>query len=351
MPSAFPYKRTRSDDIRAIISYTKNKKIALKDRKLAALARPELSSYFMRYRQFFQTPENLLPNKKLRKLSGFLYQLYGSKAACFSYINDVREPEDLGACLYCGLPKNITVDHYLPRDLKAFPHLSTLSANLVSACSSCQNSKSNFFPKSIAGSRNPSKGARRASILLAHKKEIDNQSRGVKLRGHNRTVTLRRLEFKATRKKVSIVRTKRIVHPYFDDFVKNEVFDLLLSWKNDKPKIEKFIWRQGLSSAQRALLSYHLEKLHVKDRSTKPIGRVHKAFLKALSEGGITPVRVREQANFMLTYYREKAGISNAIEAAFFRALLLDEARVTSIANKLNILRMPLISESKSKAT
>lgn len=349
MPSAFPYTRSCVDDIGAIAAYSKNNRIAAKDRKQIALARPELFFYFKRYQQFFQTPEKLFQNTTLRKLSGFLYELYGSKAASFNYIKDIRNPDELGACLYCGLPKNITVDHYLPRDIKAFPHLSVLSANLVPACSSCQNSKSNFFPKNIGGSHSPSKGARRAFILLTHRKKIDNISSPAQFRSYNRKMTIQRLGIKAIKNGVSIIQARRIIHPYFDGFLNKVVFDIFLSWENDKPKIEKFVWKPNLSAAQRALLSHHLKKLHVKDRSIMPIERVHKAFLKALSTDTITSERVRNQANFMLTYYREKAGISNAIETAYFRALLVDEKRILWIANKLKAITLPLVSESKAR--
>lgn len=348
MPSAFTYTRSCVDDIGAIAAYSQNKRIAAKDRKLAALARPELFFYFKRYQQFFQQPEKLFRNTALRKLSGFLYELYGSKAASFNYIKDTRDTGELGACLYCGLPKNITVDHYLPRDIKAFPHLSVLSSNLVPACSSCQNSKSNFFPRSIGGLQSPTKGARRAFILLTHRQEFNSITRPAQIRSNNRKST-QRIGIRTKRKNAPITQTKRIIHPYFDHFLNEVVFDLLLSWENDKPKVEKFVWKPNLSSAQRALLSYHLKKMHVKNRSAKPIERVHNAFVKALSTDIPTSEKVRDQATFMLTYYREKAGISNAIETAYFRALLLDERRIFLIANQLKAITLPLVSESKAK--
>lgn len=346
MPSAFPCRRTSEEDLRALDVYSRYRYASKNDRAMAKMAFKDLKHYFSRYWRNFQEPGRLLPNRALRQLSAFLFRLYGSDAEPFRYIENLRNLEELGVCLYCGLPKNFTVDHYLPRDVSAFPHFSFLSPNLIPACSSCQGSKGSFYPKGRRGSRRPAKGVLRARALRT---KANGNTVNVSRR-KSRVARLRSIAVGRKKAFFQIRETRRIIHPYFDRFLSRPAFDLNISWHQEVPQIEGFLWRPYLSIQQRALLSFHMGKLKVQDRSGAYVRRAHKAFADSVVGEGLNEDQIRERIDFMITNSRKKSGVENSIEASYFRALRQDRSRHAVLAAKSSDNKQQLVPEAKAKA-
>lgn len=337
MPSAFPYRRTFEEDLQALGGYSRYRYTSHADRKLAReAALSGLKSYFFRYGHSFQTPRRLLASGRLRAraLTEFLYGLYDSKSVQFRYIDELSEIEDLGVCLYCGLQKNITVDHYLPRKLKAFPHYSFLSLNLVPACSSCQSSKGSFYPSGKQpSSRTPAKGRRRAMTLRMHRDELTVAiRRPARSDDSAPTARLRSIVAKQRMMTVRIRETRRIIHPYLDRFLRGPAFDLDLEWSEGVPKIERFLWRPHITSAQGALLAFHLDLLEVKDRSRGHLRRMHLALAESATEHALDQHGIEKYVELLISNAEKKAGVANSIEAGYYKALRRDESRLASLA-------------------
>jgi 5-methylcytosine-specific restriction endonuclease McrA len=348
MPSAFRHSRTIDEDLRALGDYSRNNRIDEADRTLAkTVVRNGLKRYFFRYGHAFQAPRQLRLNSRLQDHAPFLHRLYDSKSAPFDYIAELRNIEKLGVCLYCGLPLNFTVDHYLPRDLKAFPHYSFFSLNLVPACSSCQSSKQNHypshFPKAEGRKRaktTPAKGRHRALTLRLHR-DGSSAAPGRKVPAthgvsHSR---IRSIAAKRRMAAIDVREPRRIVHPYLDRFLRRQVFDLDLTWNwelplewnQEVPRIARLVWRSRLTTAQRTLLVFHENRLHIKDRAQSHVRRTHFAFAETVTELRMNETQVRETINLMRLNARKKAGVANSIEEAYFRALKEDKHRHAAI--------------------
>ncbi|WP_062365464.1 HNH endonuclease [Variovorax paradoxus] len=329
MPSALKCKRTVEDDLHALGIYARTYNGRDKRARVGSARRAyrNLIEPFLNYVEFFQTPRRLFVSK-LRGFTDFLHDLYDSKAGPFNYIKDLRDYGRFGACPYCGLPKNITVDHYLPRTPKAFPHLSFLSLNLVPACSDCQGSKSNFYPGKLTRVT-PAKASRTKSRLQLCSKE---EARVKEARRSNAppAPSLRIPGSTPLRpaKAGSVLETRRLIHPYLDGFLRRSVFDVNLDWLRDRPEIRSFSWRPQLTSAQRALVAFHLRKLKVKDRSGGIIKRRYKALAKAIAGKNLDHDQVVDKLQFRLRTVQEEAGIANSIEAKYLEAMLRDPVNV-----------------------
>lgn len=332
MPSAIPYLRSVEDDLDALGSYArtyrgKNWRVRT---TYAASACKDLKHPFASYGKFFQTPRRLLPSAKLRGLAEFLYGLYESTAAPFKYIEKLRDPETIGACPYCGLSKNITVDHYLPRKLEAFPHLSFLSLNLVPACSDCQGSKSSFYASKPAGVT-PAKVHRRK-----RRQELFDQKQGNIKAARRRNAppppSLRRRGPTPLRPGTPnrVQEVRRCIHPYLDRFLTRCVFDVDLAWVGGRPEIGRLLWRPHLTPSQRALVGFHLSRMKVKERARGIVRRRYRAFEKVLAGKGFGENEIVDRLEFRLAGVKKETGIANSIEAKCLEALLRDP---TAIAN------------------
>lgn len=327
MPSALPCERTAEEDLAALRLYARTYRG--KDWRLrvqhATTASRYLERLFLNYRHLFEKPRWLL-QARLRGIADFLHDLYGSTAEPFRYIDELRDYEKFGACPYCGLPKNITLDHYLPRKKKAFPHLSFLSLNLVPACSDCQGSKGSFYPEKPSS---PLKARRSMQRLQRCNKKKDRIEQARRAEAPP-APSLRR--FKATPlrpdKVVGVKETRRIVHPYLDEFLRKGAFDIALAWSGGLPEIDRILWKRHLTDAQRALVVFHTGKLKVKDRSRGILRRKHQAFSKALAGKGLSHAAVVSELKFRLTTVQEETRMANSIEAKYLEAVLRDPAAI-----------------------
>lgn len=342
MPSSIPYLRTVEDDLFALGLYArtyKGKNWRERVRK-ASSAYKGLKYPFVNYGKFFQTPRRLFP-AKLRGLASFLHDLYDSKAEPFRYIASIRDPEKIGACPYCGLSKNITVDHYLPRTDRAFPHLSFLSLNLVPSCSDCQGSKSSFYPRKPVSNLTPAKARRhKLRLKLCSKKQAD-----IKIARRSNAQPSRSLRFRSgtpLRSKTSgqIEETRRIIHPYLDRFLRRCAFDIDLVWTGGQPEIGRFLWKPHLTSAQRALLAFHLRTLKVKNRARGIIRRRYRAFVKVLAGKNLSEGEIANHLRLRLASVNEETGIANSIEAKCLEALLHDPAALAGLVTASSIPKL-----------
>lgn len=334
MPSALPYERTALTDLSALSLYSRTyrgKEWQVKV-KNAASARRDLRLPFLNYPKFFLTPQRLFCGK-LRPLANFLHDLYTSTAAPFRYIAALRDPEKVGACPYCGLSKNITVDHYLPRSHRAFPHFSFLSLNLVPSCSDCQSSKSSFYPQQHPVRQTPAK-ASRAKLLLARRSDKQAASKNARPRRASPAPSDRCIRGSMplqTESRVLPQETRRFIHPYFDRFLKNCAFDVELAWDHGLPEIHRFIWKPHLTAAQRALVTFHLDKLKVKDRARGILRRRYRAFAKVIAGKTLSRVQIENHLGIRLSTIKSDTGIANSIEAKCLEAILRDRAAIADL--------------------
>ncbi|GGE83717.1 hypothetical protein [Massilia psychrophila] len=126
--------------------------------------------------------------------------------------------QGLNACPYCGLQKNVTTDHYLPKE--HFPQFASLSRNLVPSCTDCQGSgaKGQWFP-----------GYR-------YKQKPLREPRG---RGP----------------------LNRLLHPYFDTFLRNRVLRIEFEPEELLSDINLFVTAKN--RAHRRLVQFHIEKINL----------------------------------------------------------------------------------------
>lgn len=330
MPSALLCERTAEQDLDALRQYASTYKGKDWEARVqhATTASKHLERIFLSYAHLFEKPRWLL-QARLHGIASFLHDLYDSKAEPFRYIAELRDYERLGACPYCGLSKNITVDHYLPRKHKAFPHLSFLSLNLVPACSDCQGSKGSFYPLKRG---TPAK-ARRSLVRLGL---YEKEKAGIKKARRAKAPSPPALRvFQATplrpNKAVRVLETRRIIHPYLDEFLHDGVFDVSLAWSGGRPEIGRFLWKRHLTDAQRALVLFHVGKMKVKDRSRGIVRRLHKAFEKAIAGKSLNRNEVLDRLKFKLDTVNEETGLANSIEAKYLEALLGDPAAINRL--------------------
>lgn len=205
----------------------------------------EYRDYELRYRK----PVLFKELKRAGKVSArLLNELYDRKIDCFSYIQNLRDNANklLQSCPYCGLPSMLTLDHYLPRSVNRFPHLSVLTANLVPACMPCQIAKGSFYPGFSKVRR-----TRTRPQVTAHRKPLAKPIRGA---------FNRRLAGKAR-----LTREARILHPYFDEIYSTRMLRLVEANGLQVLAASKSYYRKY------RLVSFHVEKLGMATRTLRQV--------------------------------------------------------------------------------
>ena len=84
-------------------------------------------------------------------LQNTLGDKYGSKAALFDYIENIRKAREINACPMCGAPELGSVDHIFPQG--KFPDLAIFSRNLVPACLKCNSARQESYLGARPGER------------------------------------------------------------------------------------------------------------------------------------------------------------------------------------------------------
>lgn len=287
MPSFLNLTRRPKDDVRALKAYIRDK-----GKGWAALRGllPKLEAQFKAYPNAYYQVALLRPGSALHRHATALNKLYDSKSRRFSYIKEVRRSDMLGACPYCGLPGNVSVDHYLPRLAAGFPHLSVCSANLVPACFACQQAKGSFFSSrsSISSVRN--------------------------LRKRNQPDLL------------------RILHPYFDRFLSKNVIRLVYTTDSrGNPVLNAVESAQSCKAAHRRLLAFHLRTLKVTARAALPLRRYHRAVVEEIRGANTLADAKTRLARMSRAAIARAGGAINSLEAVYIRSLLCDSAAVSSL--------------------
>jgi hypothetical protein len=296
---------------------------------------PLLIHYFDNYPNLLSN-KNYFPKIKSDSQTGkFLYNLYENERKAFKFIKNKREraKQTLGCCPYCGLPGNLTLDHYLPRDTKRFPHYSIFDKNLVPACYGCQIAKSNFAPTIDCKTRLT---LRRSQSPRFH------QSRTKKLK-------LLRIEKSEYSQKQFSMLTQRIIHPYYDSFVKNPIL-FLTPFILDTGQIEGFTVK-NCSAKQKTLLEFHLKKLNIASRSAGAIKRFKSVILKKFKNDRVYN---QHDAIIALNNLLQEAtvrggGGKNYLEVVTIRSLFSDEAEIQRLIENSQKKEPGLIKTSVAK--
>jgi len=194
--------------------------------------------------------------------------------------------QGLSACPYCGLQKNVTVDHYLPKE--HFPQYAFFSLNLVPSCSDCQSpaAKGQWFPGYQKGG-NPKRQPSGRNPL------------------------------------------DRILHPYFDFFLRERNFYIVFKPLEYIDDIDFVILAKNRSHHR--LIKFHAEKIKLKKVALPTV----KAFWEAL----ILDVRknpINAVDEFTLKRYLsieagkvfDKCRSLNNMEYLFYHSILDDSARL-----------------------
>jgi 5-methylcytosine-specific restriction endonuclease McrA len=224
----------------------------------------EYRNYELRYRQ----PVLLRNLKRVGRASArLLHELYDRRIDCFGHIEILRENANriLQSCPYCGLPGSLTLDHYLPRSVNLFPHLSVLTANLVPACMPCQAAKGSFYP-GISKARR----GRAFPHAAAHRTRPESPVRGA---------FNRRLAGKAR-----LTRETRILHPYFDEIFSTRMLRLV------EANGLKVLAASNSSYRKYRLTNFHVGKLHLTQRTAREINQTLDYIVSSLQAHGVTTI-------------------------------------------------------------
>ena len=290
---------------------------------------PFLMYHFHSYPHYLSN-QNHFPQLKRHSSAGkLLHSLYDRKSKAFAYIRESRERgrKTLGCCPYCGLPGNVTLDHYLPRDVKLFPHYAALKVNLVPACFDCQLKKSNFSPSVSAKTR---LAAKRVEKQGAHGRHAPIGSfvapRGNSTKLLAKTARMRKRGYPTNFHQLS----NRIIHPYYDAFLQNPVIFFSTNWHGEAGyKINV----RNCTTRERSLLEFHIRAIGLAQRAEAPIRHFKAAILKHFKRTGIhTPTSALAALPGLLEDAIERGGgVKNYLEAVTIRSLSSDAPELARI--------------------
>ncbi|WP_124595208.1 hypothetical protein [Burkholderia sp. BCC0398] len=304
MPTKIDLGRTMEDDMATLQTFIDerqmNWQIVRENLRL-------LKNEYQNYRDDFASCKRyrvLEPRRFLRCSTG-LRKLYDQTPKCLDHINEFRRraSRTLSVCPYCGMPMaRITLDHYLPRDIRAFPHLSILSSNLVPACDACQSSKGNSSPL-LRRLVNKNERRRKTMRMRVKRTEIVRNS------------VNKRFESRFQR------RVSRFLHPYFDDFVSDIIWKLNPSGNGDPLKTLKLV-PVDIDPRKAALVRYQIDKLGLQARVNDEISRWVRFSVRVFQYKNVMTIAdARTVAGLLLDAYWDKDLTPNGMACTFFRAL------------------------------
>lgn len=304
--------RTAADDLQSIRQFARGK---TPKAPLLRAHSSKFSAYFRHYPIAVDDPALYLKQRThSRAAAKAFHDLYESSSDCFSYISEFRENArlKLSCCPYCGMPSNITLDHHLPRKKTAFPEFSTLSLNLVPACSDCQNIKSDYYHEQIRTRRRFARHPRPKAPVQA-----DAPVRRLKCMTGSR-----RKDRFVLKRGISIMKGSRLIHPLIDKFLMRRAM-LVLPTKHPEEFVVKAF--SGVRRDDRRNLDFHIHKLRLSSRANSCINRHRQTLLTSLTYGGKVPYGADLQNELMRLYQEavvRAAGACNAIEPAYLFGLL-----------------------------
>jgi hypothetical protein len=202
------------------------------------------------------------------------------------FIKEYRYKLSPDFCPMCGSLKTGTLDHYLPQE--DYPVFSIFSKNLVPACD-CNSRRK----RTVKGEREPS----------------------------------------------------RVIHPYYDEFVKDRLYKSKFSGDFEAPHIEMVLVDN--SHNQKEILEFHLDKVILSNRIvdwlesrwSAMFERPHKLLRSYLPEGRVSKEIVERAIREKLIDSDDEYETPNNWFSFFYAGLLDNEIRLNDIASKLNVMR------------
>ncbi|WP_141233069.1 hypothetical protein [Pseudomonas sp. Irchel 3E19] len=273
---------------------------------------------FIDYKFSVDLPEAQLCTRKFTlKTAKALYALYDSKAQCFSHIDNFRNKANkaLGSCPYCGLPSNVTLDHYLPRNIEAFPEFSILTENLIPACNKYQSAKGEFFSK-----LKPSLSTRKNSF----KNKLTQNTRKKFISTKFRKIIRTRPTFKQY--------PPRLIHPYLDCFIGAPIIRV----KKEPTTLDFVTSASGkLSRRDRRNLIFHINKLNISDRASSYAEKYWLALISDFKDRAITSTALaKAELDHQLNSAYERSGKPiNSIEISLIRSIREDEKSISHLVD------------------
>ncbi|WP_410721190.1 HNH endonuclease [Burkholderia sp. SIMBA_048] len=288
MPTYLALTRTAQEDLAAVRTYITKRGDGWQDIHRVL---PRVAKAFAQYPKRYIEPGRLLLKASDRKLAQAMYGLYDSKASYLRYKNAPRKPGYVGCCPYCGIKGSMTVDHYLPRSRKEFPHFSIFSANLVPACGDCQGHKLTYYA--------PTTGR-----VVRNRRQVGATE-----------LLERSYRFRTSE--------RRILHPYFDRFLAERVLIAHIEMgARGAPSLVSIAPRLSLSRSTRRAIEFHLNRLHVLERAKGEVEHLHSAILKGL-KGVRTLAELLENLEIQLAAAQSRGGSLNFFDALYLRALIV----------------------------
>ncbi|VVD26528.1 protein of unknown function [Paraburkholderia dioscoreae] len=289
MPTYLALTRTAQEDLAAVQTYISKQGDGWQDIHRVL---PRVAKTFTQYSERYIEPGRLLLKASDRKFAQAMYGLYDSKAGYLRYKNAPRKPGYVGCCPYCGIKGSITVDHYLPRSRKEFPHFSVLSANLVPACGDCQGHKLTYYAPTT----------------------------GRVVRNRRRQMVAAKLSQRSYRFRTS---DRRILHPYFDRFLSERILIAHIEMgARGVPSLVSITPRLSLARSTRRAIEFHLDRLHVLERAKGEVEHLHSSILKGM-KGVRTLAELLESLEKQLGSAQSRGGSLNFFDALYLRALIV----------------------------
>lgn len=290
MPTYLALTRTAQDDLAAVRTYISKQGEGWQDIHHVL---PRVANAFAEYSERYTEPGCLFLRASDRKFAQAMYGLYDSKVKYLRYKNAPRKPGYVGCCPYCGIKGSITVDHYLPRNKKDFPHFSVFSANLVPACGDCQGHKLSFYAPAMGRAvRNRHRVGAEALLKPSYR-------------------------FRTSE--------RRILHPYFDRFLVERVLVAHIEMSpQGVPSLVAISPRLGLARSARRTVEFHLDRLHVLERAKGEVEHLHLAILKGM-KGVKTQAEIIKNLETQLASTQSRGRSPNFFDALYLRALIVRE--------------------------
>lgn len=260
---------------------------SLKDNQLLEVNRNELLLQYASYERYQGSPWEIDTIELEADLVVRVKSLYKKPPVHqLQFIAKYRDNLSPDVCPMCGGLGKGTLDHYLPKD--DYPDFTIFSKNLVPACD-C-NLKRNT---TVKGKTEP----------------------------------------------------ERVIHPYYDTFIKQRVYKAKLSGSFESPEISMVL--VDASHEQRAVLKFHLEAVIINNKIlnwldkrwsamfTKP----HKLLKPHLPSRQVNGEDVREAIVEKLDLSDEEYDTPNNWWSFFYAGLLDCDVRLGDIAHKVNEMR------------
>ncbi len=274
------------DDINELSDLSLNAR--LKENDILSRNINNLLAHYLQYEAYAGNPWEVNSLNLEGNLASKLKLLYENPPKYqLGFIKEYRDKLSPDICPMCGGLGKGTLDHYLPKD--DYPSFAVLSKNLVPACD-C-NSKRNT---TVKGDREP----------------------------------------------------ERVIHPYYDTFIKHRVFKAKFSGTFESPQISMIIIDDY--HEQKKVLNFHLNEVVLNNkildwlekRWGAMFNKPHKLLRSYLPRGMVVRSDVETAIQDKLEDSDEEYDTPNNWWSFFYAGLLDCNVRLDCITSKINQLRL-----------